>query len=142
MTSDTCTPIFECTQCGDCCNGYGGTVISDTDARRIAQYLNIPLDRFVTNHCVHSGSKRMLSQQPSGYCTFWDQTCTIHPVKPDMCRAWPFIKSVLVDVANWRIMAASCPGMRTDVEDERIYQETRQSIDFRKQEKQRHRQRS
>jgi hypothetical protein len=28
-----------------------------------------------------------------------------------MCRRWPFIESVLRDVANWRIMASMCPGM-------------------------------
>jgi len=32
-----------------------------------------------------------------------------------MCRCWPFIDSVLVDVENWHIMVASCPGIRTDI---------------------------
>jgi hypothetical protein len=41
-------------------------------------------------------------------------------VKPRMCSEWPFIKSVLVDVKNWHIMAGSCPGMRTDVIDNMI----------------------
>ncbi len=128
MASETVAPIFECTLCGDCCKGYGGTVISDTDAQRIAEYLDIPLELFLKEYCIRSGSRRMLNQQASGYCTFWDKKCKIHPVKPNMCRAWPFIKSILIDVANWRIMAGSCPGMRTDVEEERICQETRRSI--------------
>jgi hypothetical protein len=34
-----------------------------------------------------------------------------------MCKAWPFIESILVDVNNWQIMAASCPGIRIDVPD-------------------------
>lgn len=134
MASDTLTPIFTCTQCGDCCKGYGGTVISESDAKQIADYLNIPLEQFFRDHCINSGKKRMLNQQSSGYCTFWDENCTIHPVKPGMCRAWPFIKSVLIDAANWRIMAGSCPGMRSDINDERIYQETRQSIKRQKRE--------
>ena len=30
-----------------------------------------------------------------------------------MCKAWPFIESVLIDVENWKIMAAFCPGIKT-----------------------------
>jgi hypothetical protein len=32
-----------------------------------------------------------------------------------MCKAWPFIESILVDTGNWTIMASQCPGIRTDV---------------------------
>jgi hypothetical protein len=37
-----------------------------------------------------------------------------------MCRQWPFIPSILVDVGNWRAMAASCPGMNADASDRQI----------------------
>ena len=50
-----------------------------------------------------------------GYCIFWDKLCTIHPVKPLMCRQWPFLKSVLVDSKNWQIMAGACPGIHPNV---------------------------
>jgi len=49
------------------------------------------------------------------YCIFWDGLCTIHSVKPRMCKTWPFIESILVDTINWSIMASLCPGIRTDV---------------------------
>ncbi len=62
----------------------------------------------------------MLARGVNGYCVFWKKLCTIHPVKPRMCKAWPFIDAVLTDVANWRAMASSCPGMRTDVSDDAI----------------------
>ena len=114
------TDIFECRRCGDCCNGYGGTVVSDADIRTIAAYLGMAPETIRERYCVLSGSRPVLVQQPNGYCAFWDRLCTIHPVKPAMCRAWPFIESVLVDVANWRIMAGMCPGIHTDVPDERI----------------------
>ena len=51
---------------------------------------------------------------------FWDRICTIHPVKPQMCRRWPFIESVLRDVANWRIMASMCPGMMAEAPGSRV----------------------
>jgi Fe-S-cluster containining protein len=112
--------IFTCTRCGDCCKGYGGTYISDRQLRIIADYLGMDLQHFVEEKCQSSGGKLLLAQKEDGYCVFWDGLCTIYPVRPDMCRKWPFIEGVLQDVNNWHIMAASCPGMRTDVPDDVI----------------------
>jgi hypothetical protein len=37
-----------------------------------------------------------------------------------MCRRWPFIESVLRDVANWRIMASMCPGIWAEAPESRV----------------------
>ena len=98
MSCDPLTPddIFNCRQCGDCCKGFGGTYVSHEDVQAIAAFI--------------------LAQAENGYCIFWkDRICTIHPVKPRMCKAWPFIPNVLKDPQNWHIMAGFCPGIRTDV---------------------------
>lgn len=108
--------IFNCTQCGDCCKGYGGTYVTPDDIKAIAAYRNIDADNFVAKYCRMSGGKPLLAQGENGYCVFWDKVCTIHPVKPRMCREWPFIRSVLVDIQNWRSMASACPGIHTDVD--------------------------
>ena len=114
--------LFECQQCGDCCKGYGGVFVMPEDIHAIADYLRTDREHFVENYCQMSGTKPVIAQGPDGYCIFWDNSkqCTIHPVKPGMCRTWPFIKSVLTDIANWRIMASSCPGIRTDVSEDDI----------------------
>ena len=109
--------IFKCRRCGDCCKGYGGTFVSAKEIQAIADYLNINSQRIIANYCQMSGKKRILAQDKNGYCIFWDEKCTIHPVKPRMCKLWPFIESVLIDIENWQIMAALCPGIRTDVPD-------------------------
>ena len=109
--------LFECHMCGDCCRGYGGTYVSLSDIRAIAAYLKIDPADFKERYCRRSGSRYVIAQADNGYCIFWDQLCRIHPVKPRMCRNWPFIDAVLKDVANWRIMGASCPGIRTDLPD-------------------------
>ena len=107
--------LFECRMCGDCCRGYGGTYVSASDIEAIAAYLQIDPADFKDQYCRRSGSRYVITQADNGYCIFWDQLCRIHPVKPRMCRNWPFIAAVLKDVANWRIMGASCPGIRTDL---------------------------
>lgn len=119
MTYDTidASRIFQCKKCGECCQGYGGTYLTDRDITAIAEYIHTDPQRFVEDYCQMSGTRPIIKQDRSGYCVFWDKLCTIHPVKPRMCREWPFIKPVLTDVRNWEIMAGSCPGIRTDFPD-------------------------
>jgi len=107
--------LFTCKECGDCCKGYGGTFITDRQLRTIANYIGMDPLRFIQEKCQISDGKPVLAQKENGYCIFWDGLCTIYSVRPDMCRKWPFIESVLHDVSNWHIMAGSCPGMRTDI---------------------------
>lgn len=109
--------IFICKKCGDCCKGFGGTYVTVDDIEKISAHINTDPKKFIAEYCTKSGSKLVLAQGADGYCIFWDDLCTIHPVKPRMCRAWPFIESVLTDINNWRIMANSCKGIRTDVPD-------------------------
>ena len=107
--------LFECRRCGDCCIGFGGTYLTDEDINAISRHIGADPEKFVARYCSRSGSKLVLAQRSDGHCIFWDKLCTIHPVKPRMCRRWPFIESILVDAENWLIMADSCPGIQTDV---------------------------
>ncbi len=121
--------IFTCEKCGKCCKGFGGTVVNQKEIAEISKFLNIDPDQFKQKYCQPSGKKLVLAQREDGYCIFWDQICTIHPVKPHMCKAWPFIKAVVTDVQNWHIMAGFCPGMRTDLPDSVILECVKNVID-------------
>ena len=123
--------IFTCRMCGDCCRGYGGTYVTAADIAAIADFIGCDPEKFVRKYCRRSGGRYLLAQKESGYCAFWDETCTIHPVKPRMCRAWPFIQAVLADAANWFAMARSCPGMRTDVDEGQIRSAVSRAVDAR-----------
>ncbi len=113
--------IFECKKCGECCKGYGGTFVTATDLEAIFEFTGIPLDRLTKDYCQRSGKNKVLAQGKDGYCIFRkEELCSIHPVKPRMCRAWPFIESVIKDPQNWHVMAGVCPGMRTDVDAQTI----------------------
>ena len=115
--SDSLPEIFHCKKCGECCCGYGGTFLSKKDIKAIAKFTGTDVKTFLAKFCEFSGTKPILAQGKNGYCIFWNELCTIHPVKPYMCKAWPFIKSVLVDAGNWRIMSSMCPGIDADVPD-------------------------
>lgn len=117
MTTDT---IFDCTMCGTCCQGYGGTYLTPEETQRIADYVGVSVDQLLREYCQLSGGRPLLAQSSAGCCVFFKEACTIHPVKPRMCRAWPYLESILVDVGNWHAMASTCPGMRTDLPDETV----------------------
>ena len=121
--------IFKCQKCGDCCSGYGGTFVTKKDIENIAGYIHTDPECFVRDYCRMSGSRPVLAQGENGYCIFWDGVCRIHAVKPRMCRSWPFIKSVLIDIENWYIMGAFCPGIRTDIPADVIQKCVKQEID-------------
>jgi Fe-S-cluster containining protein len=112
--------LFECQRCGQCCRGYGGTYVTPADVRAISAYVGCAAEEFVARYGRVSCGRPLLAQGPDGYCIFWEGLCSIHPVKPLMCRRWPFIPAVLRDVGNWHAMATACPGMRTDVSDAKI----------------------
>ncbi len=114
------TEIFDCKKCGDCCKGYGGTFVTEQDIKAISAYLKTDPKTFVKDYCCMSSGKPVLAQQENGYCIFWDKICTIHPVKPKMCKQWPFIEGVLIDINNWQIMGGLCPGIRTDAPDDLV----------------------
>ena len=109
--------LFICQCCGQCCRGYGGTYLEVADIHAIAAYLGCRSGEFIERFCQISCGRPVLGQGSNGYCIFFDGRCSIHPVKPRMCRRWPFIPAVLRDVANWHAMATACPGMRTDFPD-------------------------
>ena len=120
--------LFECLRCGDCCKGYGGTYITSQELDLISRFLNTDRAQFEVDYCKLSGNRPLLAQKADGYCIFWEGLCTIHPVKPRMCRQWPYIPAILVDVGNWFAMARSCPGMRTDVSEDFILRSVRQVL--------------
>ncbi len=111
--------IFECKLCGDCCKGFGGTYVTQQDIRNISNYIQCDEDKFTEKYCDKSGSRFVLTLGPNGCCIFFDSTkqCTIHPVKPYMCRAWPFLKTIIKNPENWNAMSNSCKGMKKDIPD-------------------------
>ncbi len=113
----TAEEIFECKLCGDCCKGFGGTYVTPDDIRRIADFIQSDPGTFIRDYCDMSGSRPVLTQAENETCIFFDpeKQCTIHPVKPYMCKAWPYIATIIDHPENWNMMANSCPGMRKDV---------------------------
>jgi len=103
--------------------------VTPEDVVAISAYLEVNPDGFVDTYCQMSGDRPVLAQAADGYCVFCrDGACRIHAVKPNMCRAWPYLPSILVDVSNWHAMARACPGMRSDRDNDVIREGVRREI--------------
>lgn len=120
--------FFQCQMCGDCCKGYGGTFVRQEDIKAISEYLHIDTQTFLTDYCQWSGKRPVIKTADSGYCVFWDKVCTIHQVKPRMCRLWPFIEGVVADPSNWAAMHSMCPGIQKEVNEEALVSCVRQVL--------------
>ncbi|MCK5244513.1 MAG: YkgJ family cysteine cluster protein [Desulfobacteria bacterium] len=107
--------VFECQKCGVCCKGYGGIFPTDQEIEAIAGFLDVTRDEFLSRYCEESGGRTMLRTAENGSCIFWDELCQIHPVKPRLCKTWPYLKAVLVDRNNLAVIQNACPGVSKDV---------------------------
>lgn len=115
---------FTCTRCGKCCTGFPGVVyLSESDIKNISQFLSsentnrgiLSQRLFIKKYTIVVsvlGEKRLsLIEKPNYDCIFWDKSCTIYPVRPYQCRAFPFWKKHLVSWREWNKLMLLCPGI-------------------------------
>lgn len=106
---------FTCRRCGHCCLGEGGIVLSDADIDRLAGHLRLTREALLTRFAERVGGKCRLVTGPDASCVFYAEGCTIHPARPDVCRAWPFFKGNIIDPESLAMAATDCPGINPEV---------------------------
>ena len=86
--------VFDCQMCGQCCEGEGGIVLSPKDLKRLYEGLNLEKQAFLDAYGVFRNGKWQVRTGEDGNCIFFraGQSCTVHAIKPDVCRAWPFFR--------------------------------------------------
>lgn len=105
---------FECTGCGKCCTGSPGYVwVSKEEIAAIAEYLKIPVDKFVIRYLKKVGKRHSLVEFSKNYdCVFLkDNRCSIYPVRPTQCRTFPWWAQNLSSPEAWQEAAKYCEGI-------------------------------
>ncbi|MBD3420861.1 MAG: YkgJ family cysteine cluster protein [Chitinivibrionales bacterium] len=103
---------FSCCGCGSCCTGDPGAVyLSNEEAACIAFALELALDEFYKCYTRNLHGKCSLQERHDGSCIFYDNGCTIYPVRPGQCRTYPFWFSILRSPERWRRESRYCPGI-------------------------------
>ena len=80
----------------------------------MADFLGLPTEEFVREYTFPRHGLLAFKVDAEGYCLMHDyQThgCLIHPVKPVMCRDWPFFPAPLKYPEEFEVIKRSCPGL-------------------------------
>ncbi len=93
VNNDSNPERYRCVRCGTCCRWPGYVRVTEEDAERISQYLNMPVGEFL-NHYTDLTNQRdslTLVEKPDRTCIFLteENLCAIHQVKPMQCRNFP-----------------------------------------------------
>ncbi|MFP4236907.1 MAG: YkgJ family cysteine cluster protein [Desulfonatronovibrio sp.] len=126
--------VFNCTMCGECCQGEGGIVATLDEQISMAAFLGLELDNFQAKYIRKSGEKFFVRTGSDKLCLFFAQGkgCLVHPVKPGPCRAWPFFRGNLMDESSFEMARQYCAGINKQV----CFDEfVRQGIDYLEQHK-------
>lgn len=134
---DGVLPKFECTKCGACCcDEFLLVTVTGYDLVKIAAILGLgpdellkALDFYIVSDGITTpiGLERIpsvqterglafmaLKKMENGDCIFLkEDLCMIHPVRPLVCRSFPFVFTESEGQRNWGLSAKKeiCPGL-------------------------------
>jgi uncharacterized protein len=114
MTNNSAKPpVFNCQQCGDCCSGRGGIHVRPHEVEAMAALLSMSVEDFCINYVEASVTGPRLTVADTGVCVFLQagNLCRVHPVKPFICRQWPFLPALLVNPDELEHAKGACPGL-------------------------------
>lgn len=85
---------FQCQQCGACCRIPGRVRLLSTEIDALAQALQLDILTFTERYTTLASDRQglVLTDHADGSCILLDATghCTVHAVKPQQCRDFPF----------------------------------------------------
>jgi Fe-S-cluster containining protein len=106
--------IFDCQQCGYCCQGETTVSLDKNDQERMIQHLGMGKEEVARKFWRQTGNTIQM-KIVEGHCIFYDNGCTIHAGKPWRCTQWPLHPSILADQENFEIIKKSCPGINREL---------------------------
>ena len=112
MSANPESLVFQCRQCGDCCAGRGGIMVKPGEVKAMAALLSLPEAEFCRRFVEASALGPRLTVA-DGVCIFLmaGSLCRVHPVKPFICRQWPFLPAILMDPDELDNAKTACPGL-------------------------------
>jgi len=107
-------PVFACRQCGECCRGEKGILVTEAELEALAEHLGLSPEDFAARYLVQTALGPQLATR-SGTCVFQEGSlCRVHPVKPRICREWPFLPALLAHPDEFEAAKEACPGILAD----------------------------
>jgi uncharacterized protein len=121
-------PVFTCLQCGDCCRGEKGIIVTAAELEAMAGYLSLSPEDFAARHLVETPLGPQLATR-SGTCVMQEGSlCRVHPVKPRICRQWPFLPALLAHADEFEAAKEACPGIVADIAHEDFVKASQEAL--------------
>jgi Fe-S-cluster containining protein len=103
---------FGCRRCDYCCTFPGGVVVgAEIEFKNIADYLKISFFEFLQKYAEPVFGYVSLRSVKKGPCIFYQNGCSIYPVRPVQCQTYPFWEDPLQSPERWSEEAQTCPGI-------------------------------
>ncbi|UCD33847.1 MAG: YkgJ family cysteine cluster protein [Desulfobacterales bacterium] len=103
---------FECQRCGACCTGEPGFIfVEKHDIVQIAEYFSQEALYFIETYLYPFRTGYSIKEHADGRCIFYQEGCSIYPVRPAQCRTFPFWFENLRSFNKWRRVTRECPGI-------------------------------
>jgi Fe-S-cluster containining protein len=107
-------PVFSCRQCGECCRGERGILVTLVEHEAMAAFLGLSPEDFAAQYLVATSLGPQLASR-DGVCILQSGgLCGVHPVKPRICREWPFLQALLQHADEFEAAKGACPGLAAD----------------------------
>lgn len=92
--------------------GEPGTIyVSRTEIKTIAASLHQTEAEFTAKYLYPFKDSYSIKEDRQGRCLFFDNGCTIYPIRPLQCRTYPFWFSNLRSESRWKRVQQQCPGI-------------------------------
>ncbi len=104
---------FKCQQCGDCCRHESGYVwIFDKEISKIAKFLKITTNDFLSKYCFKKDGNYSLKEKENMDCIFWnkDVNCEIYKFRPNQCKNYPFWLTNFISEKSLIKQSENCKG--------------------------------
>jgi Fe-S-cluster containining protein len=120
-------PVFSCRQCGECCRGEKGILVTPAELTAMAAHLGLTPGDFAARYLVETALGPQLAS-PNGACILQaDGLCLVHPVKPRICREWPYLPALLRHADEFDAAKEACPGLAADAGHEEFIQASQET---------------
>lgn len=80
--------FYGCQQCGLCCATANSITLHERDVQDVSKYLRIRPLTFIKKYVIKLSNDELELRMPCPF--FRNKKCLIHPVKPMLCRTYPF----------------------------------------------------
>ena len=126
MQNNDKRPVFSCRQCGECCQGERGILVTAAEHQAMAAHLSLSPEDFAARYLVATAMGPQLASKNGACILQQDGLCQVHPVKPRICREWPFLQALLNDADEFEAAKGACPGLAAEAGHEEFIEAARE----------------